>query len=243
MKTILLALLTFSTLISHAQSPLTPAPRAFEKRWITDQSYRMQWYAIRDTGRTLMGEVSTRIEKGQKTLTIVTKVAMKNSKIPWMDSTVALLADLSPVRHASYNAQRDMVLNFGKTVTGYYLNKSNGTTTSISESPKGTYFDSNLYPMLICWLPLKEHLNQELSIYGYNPAGKIGVIRAWVKNVASGTYTSSASGDIKVWIVSVADEISSGQTTMTYYIAKSDRKLWKQEITAGARKMVMQRIE
>lgn len=47
-----------------------------------------------------------------------------------------------------------------------------------------------------------------------------------------------------VWIVTVADEIGNGKNDfMTYYIDKKDRKLWKQEINAAGRKMIMIRKE
>jgi len=243
MKTTLLIIFTFFTFICNAQNLLVPGKNAFEKKWIKNQDYKMQWFSVRDTSRIQIGEVVTKILTEKNTLSIVTSVEMKNSKTPWIDSTVANIADLSPIRHSSNNAQRSMTLEFGNMVTGMYKDKIKGIQTQISDNPKGTYFDSNLYPMLICWLPLKEKLQQEISIYDYNPTGKMGIIKAWVKNVTSGTFATAKSGTIKVWIVSVIDEISSGQTLMNYYIAQSDRKLWKQEINTGDRKMIMERIE
>jgi len=243
MKVVFITILTSFTLMCSAQNLITPGSNAIEKKWIRNQSYTVQWYVLRDTARIQMGEVTTKVERTKATVTIVTSVAMRNSKAQWTDSTVARSADLGPIRHASYNPQRNMVLNFGKTVTGFYEDRIKETRTAISDAPTGSFFDSNIYPMLITWLPLKEGLKQEIPIYDYNPMGKIGIIRAWVKNVVSGTCTTEKSGDIGVWIVSVADEISSEGTSVTYYIAKSDRTLWKQEISAAGRKMVMLRAE
>ena len=49
---------------------------------------------------------------------------MKNMKTAWFDSTVADRITLKPIRHASYNMQKDMVLNFVKIVTvTYYSTK------------------------------------------------------------------------------------------------------------------------
>ena len=101
-----------------------------------------------------------------------------------------------------------MVLNFGNIVTGFYLDKIKKTNTGISDTTKIDYFDSNLYPSLIGWLPLKDGYTQDISIYDYNPAAKIGVIKAAVKEVKSGTYTSAKSGVRDVWMVTVTDEIN-----------------------------------
>jgi hypothetical protein len=97
---------------------------------------------------------------------------------------------------------------------------------------------------LITWIPLKEGYKQDISIYDYNPSGKIGVIKASVKNVVSGIYKSNKTGNRNVWVVTVTDEIGNGKDDfMIYYIDKTNRKLWKQEINAGGRKMIMQRKE
>lgn len=204
----------------------------------------MTWFAVRDTAIFEIGEVSTQILTDINYITIVTEVKMKNSKEPWIDTTIANIPTLRPIRHASYNMQRDMVLNFGKVVTGFYYDKLKQQNYPVSDTTSKEYFDSNLYPALVAWLPLKEGYKQDISIYDYNSSGKIGVIKASIKNVASGTYESTKSGIKNVWIVTVADEIGNGKNDfMTYYIDKKDRKLWKQEINAAGRKMIMIRKE
>ena len=245
MKSIITLFLIFSIVTTNAQTRLTPGTRSFQKKWIKSETYVMTWYALKDTLKMEIGEVSTEVLKEKGLFTIVTSVAMKNSKAPWIDTTVANLSTLSPIRHTSSNMQRDMVLNFGKIVTGYYSDKTKQVQTLVSDTTRAAYFDSNLYPALITLLPLKEGYIQDISIYDYNPTGKIGVIGAFIKNVTSGTFQSNKSGNREVWIVTVRDEISGdlSQTSMTYYIDKSDRKLWKQEISAGARKMLLQRKE
>ena len=137
-----------------------------------------------------------------------------------------------------------MVLNFGQIVTGYYNDKIKKQNTLISDTTTSDYFDSNFYPSLIRWLPLREGYKMDLSIYDYNPSGKIGVIKASVLDVKSGIYQTNFSGSKNVWIVTVADEIgNSKKDPMTYYIDKADRRLWMQEINAGGRQMIMQLIE
>jgi len=159
----------------------------------------------------------------------------------WVDSTIAQLSTLKPIRHSSYNLQRDMVLNFGSSITGYYNDKVKNEYTIINDTAKYAYFDSNLYPILLEWLPLKLGYTQDISIYDYNPSAKIGFFKASVQEVKDGTYSTIKSGTMEVWIVVVTDEISNGVST--YYIDKKDRKLWRQEINAGGRQMLMQRVE
>ena len=244
MKLILLSVLTIVTFASSAQNILTPSKKSFEKKWVSNANYQMTWYVLRDTAKVEIGKVTTQISTDKINLTVVTQVSMNNMKTPWVDSTVANLKTLKPIRHSSYNMQRDMVLNFGKIVTGFYNEKINKNKTVIKDTTKSEYFDSNLYPVLIGWLPLDNNYKQEISIYDYNPSAKIGVIKALVKNVSSSTYQTDKSGIRNVWVVTVSDEIGNGENGVsTYYFDKADRKLWKQEIDANGRKMMMKLVE
>ncbi|MFN8292076.1 MAG: hypothetical protein U0U70_17615 [Chitinophagaceae bacterium] len=240
-KRLLLPVLILSSLAGPAQSLLIPAENAFEKKWIGNTHYQMTWFAVKDTALMEIGKVKTSIAAGDKYLVVVTRVSLKNATSPWTDSTIADLKTLTPVRHSSYNMQRDMVLEFGKIITGYYDDKVKNKRTLISDTAMGGYFDSNLYPALIGWLPLGENYKQDISIYDYNPYGKTGVIKASVTGVASGTFQSEKKGTRNVWVVAVSDEIGNG--TNTYYFDKEDRTLWKQEINVNGRKMLMKLAE
>lgn len=241
MKPILLFILAIATFTSNAQNLLIPSKKSFDKKWIKNASYQMTWYALRDTAKIEIGNVTTQITTDKTNLTVVTQVSMRNLKTPWLDSTVANLKTLSPVRHSSYNMNRDMVLNFGKVVTGFYNDKIKKSTTAINDTTKSDYFDSNLYPLLIGWLPLDNNYRQDILIYDYNPSAKTGVIKASVKNVSSSTYQTDKNGIRNVWMVTVSDEIGNGEST--YYFDKVDRKLWKQEIDVNGRKMIMKLVE
>jgi hypothetical protein len=239
--TIFLSLISFTM---SAQEVLSPAKTAFEKHWIKNDRYTMDWFAIKDTSNIHLGEVTTQIKKSSSTLTVITTVKMKNSLARWIDSTVANLSNLAPTRHSSYNSQRDMVLNFNKTITGFYNDKGKQKVTLIKDTPVKPYFDSNLYPLLLAWLPLSESYQKEIYIYDYNPSATIGVIKAKVKMVESGTFKSEKSGVREVWVLTVTDEIvNSPESFMTYYIDKLDRTLWKLDVNIGKRKMMMLRQE
>ncbi|AEI50261.1 hypothetical protein [Runella slithyformis] len=244
MKSIFLFLLTIATFTSNAQNLLTPSKKSFDKKWVKNTNYQMTWYALRDTTKFEMGKVTTQIFTDKTNLTVITQVSMKNMKTPWVDSTVANLKTLKPIRHSSYNMQRDMVLNFGKIVTGFYNDKMKKYKVTVNDTTKVDYFDSNLYPVLIGWLPLHNDYKQDISIYDYNPSAKIGVIKAFVKNVSSSTCQTDKNGIRPVWVVTVSDEIGNGENGVsTYYFDKEDRKLWKQEIDANGRKMMMKLVE
>jgi len=246
LKTILPIIIytTFLTIISvsaHAQSPLTPGKNSFQKKWIKNETSQMTWYVVRDTVKTEIGKVSNQIVRDKKFITAITIVTVKNMKSPWIDSTIAEIENLKPIYHSSYNMQRDIVLNFGQIVTGFYNDNIKKQKLLISDTTTTDYFDSNLYPSLIRWLPLKEGYKKDISIYDYNPSAKTGVIKAYVKGVTSATYQSNTSGIRNVWIVTVSDEIGNqAKSANTYYIDKKDRRLWKQEINAAGRTMVME---
>ena len=242
MKYIALFIVSLSTLLANAQTKLVPAKNVVDKKWLTNRQYQMIWYALRDTAKFEIGMITTTVNNANDKITVITNVSVKKGSTPWIDSTVASVNDMRPIYHSSYNTRRDMVLNFGKIVTGYYNDKMKKTATSISDTTKEEYFDSNLYPSLITWLPLKEGYKQDIAIYDYNPAGKIGVINASVQDVKKGTYQSPVSGDHNVWVVTVVDDIV-GEGKTTYYIDVADRKLWKQEIETAGRKMLLQLVE
>lgn len=241
MRSIITGLFLFVASISLAQNKLTPGEKSFESKWIRNTDYTMKWYALKDTTKFEIGSVLTQIETNKNSLTVTTQVIMKNAKMKWIDSTVADIKTLAPIYHSSYNGQRDMVLNFGKIVTGYYNDKIKNRSAIVSDTTTENYFDSNLYPLLIGWLPLKEGYKKDIAIYDYNPDGKIGVVKAAVRDVKTGTYPTEKSGTRKVWIVTVEDEIAN--ESMIYYFDQENRKLWQQEINMGNRKMLMQLME
>jgi len=125
MKTLLNIVFASITLLANAQTSLVPGEKSFEKKWLKNDTYQMSWFAFKDTIQIDIGEVSTQVLTDEKYLTIVTNVRLKNAQAPWVDTTVASSLTLSPIRHASYNRQRDMVLTFGNVVTGFYQDKLN----------------------------------------------------------------------------------------------------------------------
>jgi hypothetical protein len=63
MKSIVTIFLSLTSFTISAQEALTPAKNAFQKRWIKNNTYAMDWFAIRDTSSIQIGEVTTQIKK------------------------------------------------------------------------------------------------------------------------------------------------------------------------------------
>lgn len=231
-------LLFFQPAFSNAQTVQTPEKNQVDRSLIKNENYSMAWYTLKDTAKVEIGKVETQILKSGNNITVSSTVKMKNMP-DWKDETVAEFSNFAPVKHTSFNVQRDMLLDFGKknTVTGYYLDKTKNNRTEISETTAGNFFDSNLYTQLIRWLPLKEGYTTEMAIFDYNPASEKGIMKAYVTGTKKGTYKNKP-----VWLVSVTDDISQKKTASIYYINSKTRELLKQEVDMGPRKMVMERL-
>ncbi|WP_255155377.1 hypothetical protein [Ferruginibacter sp. HRS2-29] len=240
LKTVASVIVAFAGISTYAQTKLEPGKNSFEAKWIVDEQYNMKWYAVKDTMKIEVATIGTNVVKGKKNVTIVTEVKMKSNPAPWIDSAVADITTLEPIMHSSYNPQRDMGFRFGKIVKGFYNDKIKKTNTVVSDTMAAPYFDSNIYPALVRWLPLSEGYTCNIPIYDYRP-DKSGLIYAYVKKVESGTYTAK-DGRHKVWLVTVHDEISNDAGSYSVFsIDKADRKLWQQEIVMTGRKMVIVR--
>ena len=223
-----------------AQKTLNPSNVKLESKFIKNEISNAVWYAEKGDQKVEIGKITTEIKKIDKTkLLIKTTVHMNQAPgKPWVDSTLVRISDFQPVYHSSYNLMRDMVLNFEKNkATGYYLDKKSQKKDQIDEKISAEYFDSNSYPGLIRFLPLKEHYSSEIPIFDYNPAAKKGVVKAYIEDVNSGELNGK-----KVWLVKTTDDIQDRKTISIYFIDKSTREVLKQEIDAGGRKMIMESV-
>ncbi|XYH09577.1 hypothetical protein AAFU52_11170 [Aquimarina macrocephali] len=135
---------------------LSPINNSAIKKLMKSETSEMNWFMINGSDKMQIGKVQTEIQKKKDNVCIITMVNMTQSTTKWIDSTVVGIQNFEPKYHSSYNQQRDMVLKFGKKITGYYLDKKTDTKTEIAEEPKTSFFDSNFYPQLIRFLPLKD---------------------------------------------------------------------------------------
>ncbi|WP_052599841.1 hypothetical protein [Aureispira sp. CCB-QB1] len=224
------------------KTPLSPLYNPAKKNLIQSETSEMDWFMLNDSLKIPIGNIQTKIQRDKEKIQIIKTISMKQSPVQWIDSTVVGVLNFEPIYHSSFNAQRDMVLNFGEKVTGYYLDKKTAIKTPISEKTNASFFDSNFYPELVRLLPLKNGYSNTISIFDYNPTAKIGVVRATIRSVKK--MTISFKGKKKqVWVVETTDDISNNSTVSTYYIDRTSRKILKQEIDLGDRKMVMESVE
>lgn len=240
MRTFLILLIIGSANFFSAQNLLTPSNVKLDSKHIQDESNEVSW-TMENAGKKIeIGKITTEQKKlNKKELLIKTTVKMKQTPEAWVDSTIVKISDFQPVYHSSFNSMRNMSLKFDKNkVTGYYLDKKTQKKDIINEAVTAAYFDSNSYPAMIRFLPLKENYSAEISIFDYNPTAKKGVINAYIEKVEIGEYNGK-----KVWIVKTTDDIQDRKTESTYYIDLDSRKVIKQEINAGGRKMIMEDIQ
>lgn len=245
MKNLILPLLfvvLFSNNAFGQKKIISPDHNTFDSKLIKAGTSKMTWYMLQDTLKIEIGKVNTEVSKKDGNVVIITKVEMKETSVQWTDTTVAKINTLKPVYHSSFNQQRDMVLNYDQEISGYYLDKKTNTKTSISEQTTKSYFDSNIYPQLIRWLPLKDNYTQTISIFDYNPNAETGVITATIKKVTSGFIIINEQKK-EIWKVSTTDDISDNKVINTFFIEKESRKLLKHDIDMQGRKMSMELTE
>jgi hypothetical protein len=234
------ALSSQATNNAFSQILITPGSKCIEYNRIADEKYNMTWYLMQDTNAIEIGTVVNDIRTDSVNVTVVTTVKMRQAATVWIDSTIAERNSLRPVYHSSYNAQRDMTIRFGSSITGSYADKQKGTILSIADTIPSAFFDSNMYPTLIRWLPLRTGFTKDFPVYDFNPNGKTGVMKVSVICVRQSDYRHRSMEVKRVYLVTVKDEISQGTTT--YFIDVATRKLWKIVIAIGERKMMMEAI-
>lgn len=237
MRTFLILLIIGSANFFSAQTLLLPSNIKIDSKYIQEELSEVSWTMENAGSKIEIGKVTTEYKKlNKKDLLIRTTVKMKQSPEAWVDSTIIKISNFQPVYHSSFNSMRNMSLTFNKNkVTGYYLDKKTQKKDMIDETITSAYFDSNSYPALIRFLPLKENYISEISIFDYNPTAKKGIIKAYIEKVEEGEYNGK-----QVWIVKTTDDIQDRKTESIYYIDTITRKVLKQEINAGGRKMIME---
>lgn len=239
---ILLIIFGLSNQLFSQETLLSPSNITTDKSLIKSETSEMYWFMLQDSLKIQIGSIQTQIQKEEERIYIITKVNMKQSTSKWIDSTIVETQTFIPIYHSSFNQQRDIVLEFGEKITGYYLDKQTDTKTEISEKIDKPFFDSNFYPQLIRLLPLKNNYSSTISIFDYNPKYKTGLITATIKNTEETTINFNGK-EKQVWKVEATDDISNNFAISTYYIDKSTRKILKQEIDFGGRKMLMELVE
>lgn len=238
----LLFILGVSTQGISQEKLLNPQNNPASINLLKTETSKMEWFMVRDSIEIKIGEIHTEIKKEKNTTAIITSVVMKQSPYRWIDTTLVRTQNLAPIYHSSYNQQRNLVLHFGEKITGYYLDKKTSTKTQICQEVNEFYFDSNFYPQLLRLLPLKKGYSNRISIFDYNPKSKVGLLTATLKSTKDGRILFNGK-QTAVWQLEVTDDISNNRAIMTYSIDKLTRKILRQELHLGDRKMIMKLLE
>ena len=205
-------------------------------------AYKMTWYMQEDTMKMFIADVITRVSIKPDTVYIVQNIQMKGSKDSWVDSTVASMRNFRPIYHSSYNQQRDMVVRYKESnVEGSYNDKRKGAVTPFLDTVAGWYFDSNIYPHLLAWLPLRKGYTSQIPIYNFGGPGNMGIFSVSIKSVTKDTYTTSLNEVVKVYSVDIVD--GSSQSSSQYLIGQKNRKTYKITTQTSRGKMVMQLVD
>jgi hypothetical protein len=232
MKPIVIAFLCFFGLKStFAQNILIPSESAFEKKWIGTGTSEFGYYFVENNIPKEIGTFTVETINNSATFSVFTKLAFLVGNSSWKDSSISQASTFKPIYRSSYTPDKEMVINFGKTVTGYYLDKKTKKKTIIKDGAADAAFESYTYPYLIAALPLETGYRKDISIYDYKPYNTTNIKKSVVEETKSNVYKSSITGEHKVWQVTVLETATNER--YVYYIDKDNRKMYKIEIFSG----------
>lgn len=237
MKIYVWLFLMFCNLTGFAQSIITPATNSVEKKWVRTGVTEMTCFTKSGNQWAPFGSFEISIRQSNSRLQVSTALSLNNSEKRWLDTSISEMSSFKPVYRSSYTPDRNMVLRFGKEVTGYYLDKTTNKRTAVQESLHGHFFESYTYPYLLAALPLATGYKGELAVYDYKPGFTKNVKKALIEEVKSNVYKSDLTGEHKVWQVSVSEEATGDK--YDYYIDKESRRLWKIEVYSKNQQILM----
>ena len=226
-------LLTMTALIGQAQTVLVPGENVLDKKYIKNGTYEMACYAESGGRQIEVSTFSITINATNKTLGVYTNLQWASTKEVVIDTSISDGNTFKPVYRSSISKAREMVVHYGKDVSGYYYDKQTKKRQTIKEAGSA-FFDSYTYPYLLGLLPLTSGYRNELAVYDYKPGNTSNTKKARIEEVKSNLYTSNLTGEHKVWQVNVYEEAT--RDSYVYYIDKESRRLWKIDIlTQGQR--------
>ena len=139
----------------------------------------------------------------------------------------------NPLYHSSYNGQRNMRLAYiAKKVTVWHKDNLTGKTTALTDTLRGSYFDSNLYSHMVRWLPLRDGFRGTIQNYNYANEQNHGLTTVQIVDV------KEVKGINPYYEVTLLDDES--KSNIVLFVRKSDRKLLKSKMEFGGRKIEME---
>lgn len=236
MKTVLVILLSLVCVsMTNTEGRQTIA---LQTEFLQPSHYTIDWYAGNDTTLSLIGKIQTEVCYQNDQVIISQKVLLNGDTRTWIDSTIVLPADLSPVYHSSRNAQRSMFINYNATHARVnYSPVQSDRSTTTEDSLMSYCFDSNFVPFLIPVLPLESGFTCELPVYTYASEARHGVNTLSVISTTIAPFVLKDRQCIDTYCVTVVDN-ATGLTTV-YSIGIDDRLTYSITILSGTTTMKM----
>jgi hypothetical protein len=236
-RNLFVIVLIIASIASRAQTVLVPGENIFDKKFIKNSSYEMVCYANVNGSQVEISSFNVQISTSNKTLAVYTTLRMAASQDVSIDTSIADWDTFKPIYRSSSNKVRDMVLHYGKEVTGYYYDKQSRKRQTIKDPVKNTFFDSYAYPYILGLLPLTTGYKNDIAVYDFKPGNKTNTKTARIEEVKSNLYKSNLTGEHKVWQVNVFEPATND--SYVYYIDKDTRRLWKIEIQTQGQQLAL----
>ena len=138
-----------------------------------------------------------------------------------IDTSIDKCDNLAPVFHAGHNSSGYMHLNFGKSeVTGEKYFSKNDSLYIINNNMPGSYFDSNMFEVVLRLLPLKENYEVSVPYYIFESGGYV----LYKVKVTGEDELKTGNDEMKdVWVLEAKDN----ESATTFYITKETREVIK----------------
>lgn len=230
--------------VSVAQITITPSSKFIMTKYLKNEVSQYE-LSVNVKGKKVVRAIledaitllPTNKQQKKKRVLRVQKLLVKGRAMS-VDSAIITLNAFEPIYHAGTNPRRNIRLRYhyasGK-VKGSYLLKKKQLTHKIDQNVASPYFDSNVYEMMLRFLPLKPGLKAKFPAYAYESKEKHGVHWYNIPKVELGKYNQKVC-----YVVTIKN--NQGQET-NYWIDQFNRTLYKYEITMpNGRKILFTKV-
>ena len=224
------AVLLTATAQLQAQITITPAKKMIARQYLQSEVNRYE-LSMQKNGQRIVRAVledAITLMPAKNQLLRVQTLLVKGKPMS-IDSVLVTLDAFQPIYHAGTNPRRSVQLKYdyalGKIIGQYTPKrqvKKQAKTHIIQQQVPAPYFDSNVYEMMLRFLPLKTGLKAKFPAYAYESAQRNGVRWYEIQEVALQKFNQQAC-----FVVKVKNE--QGQVVY-YWINQQNRTLYKYEI-------------
>ena len=237
MKKILLLTNLLTVIFCFGQSTLLPGNSQFDLHKYKNRKQVMRYIVVKGGQQTDIGTFMIETGIVSNNLTVITGLRFHGSDDQWIDTSIADSKNFQPLYRSSFSPDKELVLRFGKTVTGYYRDKKTQRVIPVKEVVKGDFIDAYMYPYLLGLLPLRSGYKTDIPVFEYDTSSVSTLKRSKVEEVTSNLYQSAFTGDHQVWKVDVFEEATNER--YNYFIDKETGRIWKIELVSKGQKILL----